>query len=706
MKKRILSLLLCVIMTLSLLPVGALAVESAEAEWTPSGGEKATGSFADALAAMAASGGSMKLLTDVSTAVATTLPAKEISLDLGGKTWTSGDRTQIPRSGTLNLTDTGTGGKILSTGPSFTVETGGKLNLSGGTIAHNSDASYPALCNSGTVTMSGGTIARSGHDVETVENEGTFSMSGGEITNAAYTGIENGGDLTMTGGSITTAGSGVVNFGTRVTATITGGTITSARGLGINNRSGSTLYLGGTASVTATAGSAVQNLETLYLFGAPTLTKGTNTYAYQIYGDDDTIVASNGKAGGELAYYTGDALDIYFPSSFPANKALVSGIENEAQSKKFNIIIGGGNMMEPVYDDNAKTIIAKRIIYNITYKDRAKAEGGANFSGVHGANAPMTYTAGTKTTLVAPTKEGYTFGGWYERAWGSTDKAVTALKENPYGDKTFYAKWIPDTPTEKTDTPNLTRTIDAASWEGKVYFGLQEGSKYQEHVEYKLYTTADGNDMPDGITVKDEWGDSIKISSITTSTDYWLTATEDGKLESERVKISARAQYTGLDENGYLVIKTPQELADYLNYCEPGAATVSGSTVTFAKDVPLLYDIYFAGNFEGALDLHGFTATVHDGFAFCVEETETNVKFTLKGGGKIAAEDGMYAIAQYAGKVVVENTTLIAGIIAIFSDGGTISLTDVTVKVPKKEVTDSTTLFITPNTNLTIHSGT
>ncbi|MEG1980844.1 MAG: hypothetical protein RR060_08940, partial [Victivallaceae bacterium] len=170
MKKRILSLLLCVIMTLSLLPVGALAVESAEAEWTPSGGEKATGTFAEALEAMKTSGGSMKLLTDVSTAVATTLPAKEISLDLGGKTWTSSGKIWVVNSGTLNLSDTGTDGKIVNTDVPFTVETGGKLNLSGGTIAHNSDASYPALSNSGTVTMSGGKIARSGCDIEAVDN--------------------------------------------------------------------------------------------------------------------------------------------------------------------------------------------------------------------------------------------------------------------------------------------------------------------------------------------------------------------------------------------------------------------------------------------------------------------------------------------------------------------------------------------------------
>ncbi|MEG1579321.1 MAG: hypothetical protein RR336_11195, partial [Oscillospiraceae bacterium] len=199
-----------------------------------------------------------------------------------------------------------------------------------------------------------------------------------------------------------------------------------------------------------------------------------------------------------------------------------------------------------------------------------------------------------------------------------------------------------------------------------------------------------------------EWGDSIKISSITTSTDYWLTATEDGKLESDRVKITVRAKYSGLDARGNLVITTPQELADYLNYCEENSATVSGTTVTLAKDVPLLYVACFADGFEGILDLNGHTATVHDAFAFGIEYPETNAKFTLKG-GTVAAEARPYAIAQEVGEIVVENTTLIGGERAIFSFGGTLSLTDVTAQVGN---TGSTTLFITPNTNLTIHSGT
>ena len=43
-------------------------------------------------------------------------------------------------------------------------------------------------------------------------------------------------------------------------------------------------------------------------------------------------------------------------------------------------------------------------------------------------------------TLVAPTKEGYTFKGWYA-AQDFTGEPVTEIAAGSKGNKTFYAKW-------------------------------------------------------------------------------------------------------------------------------------------------------------------------------------------------------------------------------------------------------------------------
>ena len=75
--------------------------------------------------------------------------------------------------------------------------------------------------------------------------------------------------------------------------------------------------------------------------------------------------------------------------------------------------------------------------YTITYKD----QGDEVFSGVHGSGYPQTHTYGTTTDLVAPSKTGYNFGGWYT-ASDCLGAAVTSLESAYTGNITLYAKWM------------------------------------------------------------------------------------------------------------------------------------------------------------------------------------------------------------------------------------------------------------------------
>ena len=69
--------------------------------------------------------------------------------------------------------------------------------------------------------------------------------------------------------------------------------------------------------------------------------------------------------------------------------------------------------------------------YTITYN----LNGGKN-----AITNPTTYTEETETiTLAAPTRSGYTFGGWYSDAAFTTK--VTQITKGTTGDLTFYAKW-------------------------------------------------------------------------------------------------------------------------------------------------------------------------------------------------------------------------------------------------------------------------
>ena len=72
--------------------------------------------------------------------------------------------------------------------------------------------------------------------------------------------------------------------------------------------------------------------------------------------------------------------------------------------------------------------------YYITYY----LEGGTNFS-----NAPKVYTIFDNIVFGTPTKDNYSFDGWYTDA--NFTNSITSIPQGSTGDKKLYAKWIGDT---------------------------------------------------------------------------------------------------------------------------------------------------------------------------------------------------------------------------------------------------------------------
>ena len=96
--------------------------------------------------------------------------------------------------------------------------------------------------------------------------------------------------------------------------------------------------------------------------------------------------------------------------------------------------------------------------YAITYKD----VGGTGFSGVHGKDYPLTYTTGSTTTLVNPTKIGYTFDGWYTNSDGN-GTAITEIDGSQTGELVLYAKWTANTYTIRYNGNGNTSGSTASS---------------------------------------------------------------------------------------------------------------------------------------------------------------------------------------------------------------------------------------------------
>ena len=99
------------------------------------------------------------------------------------------------------------------------------------------------------------------------------------------------------------------------------------------------------------------------------------------------------------------------------------------------------------------------IEYNITYH----LNGGTN----HASN-PATYNIEQAVTLQAPTRERYTFEGWYLQSDFSGDK-VTQIAQGTTGDITLYAKWSETKYSVNINTNNRNwgiTTPSGANWVG------------------------------------------------------------------------------------------------------------------------------------------------------------------------------------------------------------------------------------------------
>lgn len=225
-----------------------------------------------------------------------------ITLDLNGHTLrrpmaaadAGGQVVFVKNSGSLTITDSGTGGKITGgwsfQGGGIYVSEGCSLTISGGTITGNRADQ-----------IDGGGYGYGG----AIENHGTLTMSGGTITsNTAGQfggGIHNEGTLSITGGSITdntagTHGGGIYNIGS---AAISGATISSntAQSYGGAICTGGELTLNG---VTITGNSANQYGGGIYMFkpdGTPgtvqlqdacTITGNTSSYGNDVYQNQNT----------------------------------------------------------------------------------------------------------------------------------------------------------------------------------------------------------------------------------------------------------------------------------------------------------------------------------------------------------------------------------------------------------------------------------
>ncbi|MBQ6781650.1 MAG: InlB B-repeat-containing protein [Treponema sp.] len=356
----------------------------------------------------------------------------------------------------------------------------GTLTLEDGATISANTSDYGGgvmLYSNCTVIMDGGKISNNtsvycGGGVYMVG--GIFTMNGGEISDNVSTGSAGGvrvyGTFTMNGGKI--AGNKASSYAGGVyirstTFTLNDGEISGNTagdsGGGIWNEWGNLYLYGGVVSGNTAStgnGGAVRVEGYVCMKGNISIPAGDN-------GKNDVCFASD-------SYY------IYVTGELTAEAPVATITPNGYSNKKLLCASNGVTMDEdlvakfaltPEYgvdwhleiDGNDAWLSAGT--YNITYKDV-----GGEFSGVLADDSPTKHKYSVVTTLKDPTKDGYTFIGWFI-GWYEKDgeiltegSALTSLAAKAYTDDiTLYAKWAKQTSSVEIGSKDIAITLDTTA---------------------------------------------------------------------------------------------------------------------------------------------------------------------------------------------------------------------------------------------------
>ena len=220
----------------------------------------------------------------------------------------TGSSSGIYNSGTTTIS----GGTISGSYFGINNLSSGQLEISGSNTQISTRTNV-VIWNSGTATISGGTITGSSSGISN-QNSGQLNISGSstQITSTSSSGISNSGTAAITGGTITGSSNGIYNSGT---TTITGGTIQSSGGSGISVSNGATLTLGIKDSSVSTSSPLVQTTSTSNNYGVYVQSGG-------IFNFYDGRVRSSSGSGYSIIGTVSDK-----PTGYVVQKTTSGGVE-------------------------------------------------------------------------------------------------------------------------------------------------------------------------------------------------------------------------------------------------------------------------------------------------------------------------------------------------------------------------------------------
>ena len=377
-------------------------------------------------------------------------------IDMNGVTQTVTDYTEV----TSGMTADGSGDIEWSSG-TYVVKTSVTLS---GRIRFDREVIDLIVCDGKTLTVNGSNNgAFSGNTLNIyAQSTGTgmgavnakkliscnhLNIAGGTVTLDAggdsyglyiYDGDDSG--LTVNGGDVTILNNddsqGAIYFADEGFVTLNGGklTVTNSKDSDYRNAikghgENTINFNGGTAEING----RIYNCQNINLNGGNVTVNGEIDYYY----------------GYTVTYDFASTTDSYYIQSFSDNISLGETRTVKVAEGK-GMKDGRGNIYYGTLTDSDISAISgktmthateddlKGIVFSITYKVN---------DGTMPDSYDETYTIESPNIILpTPTREGYTFGGWYTNE-GLTGDAVTTIATGSTGDKEFWAKWTPVTYT-------------------------------------------------------------------------------------------------------------------------------------------------------------------------------------------------------------------------------------------------------------------
>ncbi len=568
MKKRILAMLMCLVMVLSLLPPSAFAAE------TPENVAKIGNTEYTSLQEAVNVGGEITLLADIAlTEQVKIAEDKEITLDLNGKAIT------IPQ--------------VEGTSP-YAIENKGNLTVKDST--GNGSITSRGVDNYGTMVMESGTIIDCDEGGSAIYNENgaRFTMNGGTLK-ATYMGhsdnstggacLRNNGIAIFNGGtldSISARTYAIISYAGSLT--VSNVTMNAPRGVAIE---GGTVEIKGGSFATFKSPAAAETYPTLYVYNADQITVSGGTFTVP---------------DGEQPVWNTSSTTIFITGgSFTGNMAGKS--EYHANS---NITISGGSFSEPVpakFCTEGVTFVVSNGMYTVADLSEAITSGDVEVAvpkaedatsdvsdAVSAIATAIENNSSANVTLTVPVQDAtVTFDTAAIRAMADGTGDVALTVENV----TETATDLPEAVGEDAVVYDLTLTAGGNAVDfstGSATVTIPNTTGLNSGVELWFRTAADGQ------WTKFEGTVTVTADTITFTTNHfseWVAAQAAEVDPSAPVAITPSYEwYTSNPDADTYTISTVADLAglgkltaNAVDGITEAATNFSGKTVLLANDL-------------------------------------------------------------------------------------------------------------------------